>query len=335
VLRPLHGLFPTEDYPDLLVGLAEPDDAAVYRLASDRAVVSTVDFFPPVVDDPYSFGAIAAANALSDIYAMGGEPLFAINLVAYPDGYSLDILTEILRGGAEKVREAGAVIAGGHTVTDTEPKYGLAVTGVVHPDRIMHKGGAQPGDILILTKPLGVGVVTTAHKRGLATEEEIGAAVASMSRLNRSSAHLARQHGVRAMTDVTGYSLLGHAHEMAHLGHVGFDLDFAALEWLPGALRYGEDDVFPGGQQRNRDFYAPWVTFDDRLRAFERDLLFDPQTSGGLLMAVPHASAAALLADLRTAGEPAVQIGEVTSGNGTIRVRAGAEQKRLDRLASR
>lgn len=320
MLRPLTGLFPTEDYPDLLVGLAEPDDAAVYRLSDDRAVVSTVDFFPPVVDDPYSFGAIAAANALSDIYAMGGEPLFAINLVAYPDGYGLDILTTILRGGAEKVREAGAVIAGGHTVTDKEPKYGLAVTGVVHPDRIIHKSGARPGDLLILNKPLGAGVLTTAHKRGLASAGEVSAAVASMSRLNQTASRLAQTHGIRAMTDITGYSLLGHAHEMAHLGHVGLRMRYDAFEWLPGSLRYGKDGVFPGGQERNRAFYQPWVTFADDIAEFERDLLFDPQTSGGLLMAVDPARADALLAALRAAGEPALLVGAVVAGEGGIYV---------------
>jgi selenide,water dikinase len=320
VLRPLQGLFPTEEYPDVLVGLAEPDDAAVYRLTEDRAVVSTVDFFPPVVDDPYNFGAIAAANALSDIYAMGGEPLFAINLVAYPDGYGLDILTTILRGGAEKVREAGAVIAGGHTVTDKEPKYGLAVTGIVHPDRILHKRGARPGDVLILTKPLGVGVVTTAHKRGIASAGEVSAAVASMSRLNRTAARLAQAHGVRAMTDITGYSLLGHAHEMAHLGKVSMALHLSALEWLPGSLRLGADGVFPGGQARNREFYQPWVTFAADVQEYERDLLFDPQTSGGLLMAVDAAQAGELLAALRAAGEPAVVVGTVVPGEGGISV---------------
>jgi selenide,water dikinase len=318
VLRPLHGLFPTENYPDVLVGLAAPDDAAVYRLNPGQAVVSTVDFFPPVVDDPYAFGAIAAANALSDVYAMGGEPLFAINLVAYPDGYGMELLTTILRGGAEKVREAGAVIAGGHTVTDKEPKYGLAVTGLVDPAHIIAKGGAQPGDKLILNKPLGAGVVTTAHKRGIASAAEVEAAIVSMSRLNATASRLARTFGVRAMTDITGYGLIGHAHEMAHLGQVGFRLRFSAFEWLPGALGHGEDGVFPGGQGRNRAYYETWVRFDDAIRAFERDLLYDPQTSGGLLMAAPADQADALRDALRAAGEAAVIVGEVTEGSGSL-----------------
>jgi selenide,water dikinase len=317
-LRPLSGIFPTENYPDLLVGLAEPDDAAVYRLNADQAVVSTVDFFPPVVDDPYSFGAIAAANALSDVYAMGGEPIFAINLVAYPDGFGLEILTEILRGGAEKVREAGAVIAGGHTVTDKEPKYGLAVTGTVHPERIFKKSGAQPGDALVLTKALGTGVITTALKRDLAAASDVEAAVASMSRLNRDAARLAKQYRVHAMTDVTGYSLLGHAHEMAHLSGVGLTIDYAALKWLPGAQSYGEQDIFPGGMGRNRDFYSQWVTFEAGLPDYQRHLLFDPQTSGGLLIALPPEDAEDYLREFGS--EAAAMIGMVVQGGGEISV---------------
>lgn len=318
MLRPLAGLFPTEDYPALLVGLAEPDDAAVYRLDDQRAIISTLDFFPPVVDNPYDFGAIAAANALSDVYAMGGEPLFAINLAAFPDGYDLAILTDILRGGAEKVREAGAVIAGGHTVADKEPKYGLAVTGLVHPGRIMTKGGAQAGDRLILTKPLGAGVVTTALKRGAAEAEHVAAAMRSMGRLNRDASRLALQFGVRAMTDITGYSLLGHAHEMAHLGGVGFRLDFSAIHWLPGAWTYAQQDMFPGGMGRNREFFQPWVHFEGTFADHEQDLLFDPQTSGGLLMAAPPENAAALLAALQTAGDDARIIGEVGGDRGYL-----------------
>ncbi len=318
MLRPLHGLFPTEDFPDVLVGLAAPDDAAVYRLNPAQAVVSTVDFFPPVVDDPYAFGAIAAANALSDVYAMGGEPLFAINLVAYPDGYGMELLTTILRGGAEKVREAGGVIAGGHTVTDKEPKYGLAVTGLVDPARIITKGGALPGDRLILTKPLGVGVVTTAHKRGIASETEVSAAIASMSHLNANASRLAKLYDVHAMTDITGYGFLGHAHEMAHLGSVSFSVRFSAFDWLPGALSYGEAGVFPGGQGRNRAYYETWVRFDDTVREFERNLLYDPQTSGGLLIAVAADKADALCETLRAGGDAAVIVGDVIEGQGGI-----------------
>ncbi len=283
--------------------------------------MSTVDFFPPVVDDPYAFGAIAAANALSDIYAMGGEPLFAINLVAYPDGYGLEVLTEILRGGAEKVREAGAVIAGGHTVTDREPKYGLAVTGTIHPERILSKGGAQSGDHLILTKALGTGVITTALKRDLALAEHVDAAVASMLKLNRTASRLARDYRVHAMTDITGYSLIGHAHEMAHLSGVDLYLSFDALQWLPGALEYGERGYFPGGMGRNRDYYGTWVQFERVMQEYLHGLLFDPQTSGGLLIALPADDAPALLQRLTDEGETAALIGEARAGSGQIVVR--------------
>jgi selenide,water dikinase len=317
-LQPLKGIFPPTEYPALLVGLSAPDDAAVYRLNPDQAVISTVDFFPPVVDAPYDFGAIAAANALSDIYAMGGDPIMAINLVAYPDGYGLTLLTEILRGGAEKVREAGAVIAGGHTVTDKEPKYGLAVTGTVHPDRIIAKGGARPGDQLILTKPLGSGVITTALKRGLARPEHVEFAVKIMSRLNRTASRLAVAAQVHAMTDITGYGLLGHAHEMAHLGGVDFVFHFDSLAWMDGAVDYAEQDMFPGGMGRNQDYFSPWVTFASSISEAKQNLLFDPQTSGGLLMAAPPEKAAALLEQLLVHGESASLIGSVEPGDGHL-----------------
>ncbi|HRL14377.1 MAG TPA: selenide, water dikinase SelD, partial [Aggregatilineales bacterium] len=314
VLRPLNDIFTPGDYPDLLIGLNEPDDSAVYRISPEVAIISTTDFFPPVVDDPYDFGAIAAANALSDIYAMGGEPIMAINLVAYPDGYGYDLLTEILRGGAEKVRESGAVIAGGHTVTDKEPKYGLSVTGRIHPDRILTKGGARPGDALILSKPLGSGVITTALKNDRADAAHVAAAVAVMKRLNRSAAQAAVAAGVHALTDITGYGLLGHGHEMAHLSGVTLRLHFDALHWIPGARAYADQDIFAGGMRRNQQFYAPWVTLSAALTEAQRGLLYDPQTSGGLLMAVPAEGAPALLASLTAAGDDARIIGEVVAG---------------------
>ncbi len=322
MLRPLQGIFPPIAYPDLLVGLAEPDDAAVYRLDSERAIISTMDFFPPVVDDPYSFGAIAAANALSDIYAMGGDPLMAINLAAYPDGLDMSVFSEILRGGAEKVREAGIAIAGGHTVTDKEPKYGLAVTGLVHPDKIIAKGGAQAGDRLILTKPLGTGVITTALKRDQAAPEHVAAAVTSMSRLNRAASHLARQYAVHAMTDVTGYALLGHAHEMAHLSLTDFHFQFSALQWLPGAFDYADRDTFPGGMWRNHDYFSQWAVFHPSIPEPHQHLLYDPQTSGGLLVAVAADQAESLLADLLSAGETAALVGNITAGEGRLHISA-------------
>lgn len=279
--------------------------------------MTTTDFFPPVVDDPYDFGAIAAANALSDIYAMGGEVLFAINLVAFPDNMGMEILGQILRGGAEKVAEAGGVIAGGHSVNDKEPKYGLAVTGLVDPAQVKTKGGARPGDLLILTKPLGVGVVTTALKQGIAQEADVATAVASMKRLNRGAAQAAQQAGVRSMTDITGFGLLGHAHEMAHLGAVGFVFELDRLPWLPGAVDYGAAGAFPGGMGRNLDYFRPWVTFAPPVTELLQDMLWTPETSGGLLAAVPPAGVETFLA----ACDTAVIVGEVTAGNGHIQVR--------------
>jgi selenide, water dikinase len=321
VLRPLSDIFPQNDYPQLLVGLSEPDDSAVYQIDGDRAIISTTDFFPPVVDTPYEFGAIAAANALSDVYAMGGRPLMAINLVAFPDGLDMQILTEILRGGADKVKEAGAVIAGGHTVTDKEPKYGLCVTGEVPVDKIIKKSGAQVGDVLILTKPLGVGVITTALKRGLADSSHVESAIQSMSHLNRRASELAQQYGVHAMTDITGYSLLGHGHEMAYLSHTQLVIEFDKLQWLDGALRYGRQDIFPGGMERNREYFGKWITFSDDIEEFEHGLLFDPQTSGGLLMAVDSTVADNLLQDLLRHNEKATIVGHVEDGNGELFVK--------------
>ena len=322
VVRPLADLFPAADHPELLVGLAAPDDAAVYRLSDDLAVVSTADFFPPVVDDAYTFGAIAAANALSDIYAMGGEPLFALNLAAFPDDLPEETLAEIFRGGGEKVREAGAVIAGGHTVTDKEPKYGLAVTGRIHPDRVLTKQGAQPGDRLVLTKPLGTGVITTAHKRQEVEAADLDAAVASMVRLNRAAARAATANRVHALTDITGFGLLGHVHELAHLSGVRLSLDYDALPWLPGARRYAGAGIFPGGTERNADFFGAWVTHERPLADCDQWLLHDPQTSGGLLMAVGERDLATLLAALSAEGETGWVIGTVTGdGQGEIVVR--------------
>lgn len=325
-MRPLTGIFPTEDYADLLIGLNEPDDSAVYRLNAEQAIITTTDFFPPVVDDYYAFGAIAAANALSDVYAMGGKPIMAINLVAFPDGLDLSILTEIMRGGAEKVREAGAVIAGGHTVTDKEPKYGLSVTGEIHPNKIIQKGGAKPGNKLILTKPLGTGVITTALKQDKVNMVHVEAAIRGMSHLNKVASELAQQfneqhsHCVHAMTDITGYSLLGHSHEMAHLSKVAFRIRFDDLQWYPGALRYAQDDLVPGGTHRNQEYFSQWVPAVNGLTEWQESLLYDPQTSGGLLMAVQADRAYDLLDSLLGRGEQAAIIGDVVEGNGQIHI---------------
>lgn len=318
MLQPLREIFNPADFPQLLVGLEAADDAAVYQLNERQAVVTTTDFFPPVVDDPYDFGAIAAANALSDIYAMGGRVLFAINLVAFPDNLGLEILTEILRGGAEKVAEAGGIIAGGHSVNDKEPKYGLAVIGVVDPAKVKTKGGARPGDVLLLTKPLGVGVITTALKRGLTAAEHVEAAVASMKRLNRQAAEAAQAAHAHSLTDITGFGLLGHAHEMAHLGHVAFHFDLDKLPWLPGALAYGEAGAFPGGMGNNLQYFSPWVTFSKDVSQLMQELLWTPETSGGLLAAV----APEHVAQFQALCDTAVVVGRVVEGDGQIVVNA-------------
>jgi selenide,water dikinase len=316
VLQPLKTLWHAQQHPNLLVGLDIADDAAVYRLNDEQAVIATTDFFPPVVDDAYQFGAIAAANAMSDVYAMGGEVLFAINLAAFPDDLDRSILTEILRGGAEKVAEAGGVVVGGHTVSDHEPKYGLAVTGLVHPQRILTKGAARPGDVLIVTKPLGTGVVTTALKREQAEAADVEAAIASMMRLNRVAAQVAQQIGVHAATDITGFGLLGHAYECANQGGVAFRFHTTAIPWLPGARRYAAERMFAGGLGRNRDYFGQWVTFAPEVTPDERALLFDPQTSGGLLLAVPPDRVEPLRAACRERGQATWAIGQVLAGTG-------------------
>ena len=272
--------------PALLVGLNAADDAAVYKVNDQQAVISTADFFPPVVDDPYVFGAIAAANALSDVYAMGGQVLMAINLVAWPDNLDYSILSEIMRGGGDIVAQAGAVIAGGHTISDREPKYGLAVTGTVHPDHIFTKGGARPGDILILGKPLGTGLITTAHKREVVSEDDLQAAVQSMMRLNRAASEALKRGGVHAVTDITGFGLLGHAWEMASQSNTAMRFDFSALPLLPNVFHYAEMGCVTGGAHRNETYLAPHARIAENIDGIHREILWDPQTSGGLFAAI-------------------------------------------------
>ena len=286
VLRPLTSHVAP---PQLLVGLHAADDAAVYQVNEQQAVISTADFFPPVVDDPYTFGAIAAANALSDVYAMGGQVLLAINLVAWPDNLDHAILSEILRGGADTVAKAGGIIAGGHTVTDKEPKYGLAVTGMVHPDHILTKGGAQPGDLLVLSKPLGTGLITTAHKREVVAENDLHAAIDSMMQLNRQASQALQRPGVHAVTDITGFGLLGHAWEMASQSLTGMRFDYNALPLLPNARHYAEIDCITGGAYRNAAYLLPHVRIHEQIDSLARELLWDPQTSGGLFAAIDPA----------------------------------------------
>ena len=306
VLRPLAAMFDPARYPSLLRGLDAPDDALVWKLDAERALVHTADFFPPVVDDPYAFGAIAAANALSDVYAMGGTPLFAINLVGFPDDLDPSILSEILRGGAEKVKEAGAVVAGGHTTSDKEPKYGLAVTGIVHPDRILSKGGASAGDVLLLTKALGAGILTTAGKKQKASAADLDAAIAGMARLSASASRLFREAHphVHALTDITGFSLIGHAHEMAHLSKVTLRFKMSDLPLLPGTETYAKAGLVTGGGKRNVEHYGRFVATTRPLPPWQLDVLYDPQTSGPLLAAVDPSHAATLVAAFRAAGEP-------------------------------
>jgi len=298
VLQPLREIFKAEDFPDLLVGLDRPDDAAVYRLNDEQAIVSTTDFFPPVVDDPYDFGAIAAANAMSDIYAMGGEVLFAINLVAFPANLDRDILRQVLRGGAEKVAEAGAVVVGGHSVDDKEPKYGLAVTGIIDPKQIKRKGSIQPGDAIVLTKALGTGVITTALKQNIANDSDVALAVESMKRLNRQAARVALAVGANGMTDVTGFGLLGHAQEMAIQAGVDIHFHLSRLPWLPGTHNYGRAGAFPGGMGRNLEYFGPYVLFDEGITALDQDLLWTPETSGGLLVVLPEHAVEEFLAQV-------------------------------------
>jgi len=310
--------------PHALVGAETSDDAAVYRLSESAAIVETVDFFTPVVDDPYWFGRIAAANAFSDVWAMGGRPLFALNLVSWPVGkLPMDQLGEVLRGGQDTAALAGASILGGHSIDDPEPKYGLAVTGLIHPDRILRNVGAKPGDRLLLTKPLGTGVATTAIKRGLAPLDLVERVVALMATLNRASGELLAASGkVHALTDVTGFGLLGHGWEMARGSGVALRLRASAVEIVEGVRPLAEEGVFPGGSRANFAWVGPHVRFDDGVDETTRLLLSDAQTNGGLLASVEAAAAPGLLAALVRAGVPAVEVGEVVAGEPHIEVGA-------------
>jgi selenide,water dikinase len=278
--------------------------------------VVTTDFFTPVVDDPYDYGAIAAANALSDVYAMGGRPFLALNIAALPPKLPGEIGAEIMRGGAEKVREAGAVLAGGHTIQDEEPKYGLIAVGYVNPDHMLTKDRASPGEVLMLSKPLGFGTATTALKRGLASAEDIAEAVSWMKRLNKIPSELAQQHGVRAGTDITGFSLLGHAAEMAQASGVGLRFSLERIPLIDCARRFADDFVFPGGTSDNRLYFSEQVRFSAGIDEPSQMLLFDAQTSGGLLLSVPAENAAAMQRRARETNHPLWIVGEVTAGSG-------------------
>ena len=304
----LHSL-PRYRNADVIVGTETSDDAGVFRLRSDLAIVNTVDFFTPIVDDPYVFGQIAAANALSDIYAMGADPRTALNIVGFPRGsMDLEVLSEILRGGAERARKAGAVVIGGHSIIDAELKYGMAVTGVVHPDQVIRNVGVRAGDALVLTKPLGTGIVTTALKRRAASAKSVRMAVASMVALNRTASRLMRRFDVHACSDVTGYGLLGHAAEMAAGTRVTITLEADQLPLLDGAVRLAEAGCLTGGCKRNRAYLEDKVSIDPAVGKGLVEVAFDPQTSGGLLIALPRKEAPGLIKVLHASGVNAAGI---------------------------
>lgn len=316
LLAPLQDIFDPISSPDLLVGLSQPDDAVVWRLDDDRALVVTTDFFTPVVDDPHDFGAIAAANALSDVYAMGGKPFLALNIVMLPNDLPVEIGAAILRGGAEKAKEAGVVVAGGHTIQDREPKYGLVAIGFVDPRKTISKQGAQAGDKLFLSKPLGFGVTNTAVKRELTSAGEEGEVVIWMKRLNKTASELAVEFGLRGGTDVTGFGLLGHAWEMANGADVRLRFHFDSIPFTSAAHKFAKGGAFPSGSLDNRNYYSPHVEFSAKLEEWEETLLFDAQTSGGLLMAVPEAKAAAFAARAAEINQSLWAVGEVVEGDG-------------------
>ena len=316
VLRPLRALFRPQDYPDLLVGLAVADDAAVWRITDDVAVILTLDFITPVVDDPHLYGAIAAANALSDVYAMGGRVVLALNIAAFPQDLPPEMVSEILRGGAEAVIEGGGVLAGGHTIDDEEPKYGLAVMGLVHPQRIITKAGARPGDTLVLTKPLGVGLVATAAKGDEANPAHLAEATASMSRLNRWAAELLGTAGVHALTDITGFALLGHGCEIAEKSGVRLRFDLQRLPFVSGAREYADAWLFPAGACNNETAYKSCVSFAPGIPEEVQQLLYTPETSGGLLAALSAEKVPGLLAACAAAGQDCWVVGEVVEGEG-------------------
>jgi selenide, water dikinase len=313
-------MLPRVDDPALLVGSDTLDDAAIYRLSDDLALVQTVDFFTPVVDDPYDFGRIAAANAFSDIYAMGGRPLTALNVVCFPSGVlSLETLGRILQGGAETARLAGATIVGGHTIDDPEPKYGMAVTGVIEPGTEMTNAAVRPDDILVLTKPLGTGILATAIKKGICSPAAIAAATESMATLNREAAEVARAYELRALTDVTGFGLLGHLSEMCRASDVSMELWYDRLPFLPEAENLAQAGVVPGGTRRNLEFVAGWTTFAPELSEWQRLLVADAQTSGGLVLAVPRSKLADVVGELRARKTiAAAAIGRATTPSETL-----------------
>lgn len=299
---------------ELIAGIDAPDDAAAYLVSPDLAILGTLDFFPPIVDDPRTFGAIAAANALSDVFAMGGRVLFALSIAAMPEGFPPAALGEILDGAASKVREAGGILAGGHTIRDPEPKYGLAVIGAAHPDRLFRKGGARPGDVLLLTKRLGTGLLVSGARQGRTSAADLDAAVEQMQTLNRAASEVLATHGIRGATDVTGFGLLGHGLEMARASGTRFVFEAGALPALDGALELARNGVETGGAAHNRRFTAPALIVASGVDEGLVTLAHDPQTSGGLLAAVPPADVAAVEAALPARGVASWRVGRVDAG---------------------
>jgi selenide,water dikinase len=306
---------PLERHPRLLVGTETADDAGVYQVSEDLALVQTIDFITPIVDDPFTFGQIAAANSLSDVYAMGGKPLTALNLMGFPrKALDLGVMTEILKGGLEKIHEAEAVLLGGHTIDDDELKYGLSVTGTIHPQRILTNKGSRPGDVLILTKAIGTGIVSTAAKAEMAEPAAMKTAADSMARLNKGAAQALAPATIHACTDITGFGLIGHAAEMANGARLSFRLFYSQIPLLPGAKEYAAMGLIPAGAYCNRDHFAKTIFFVPSVPETERILLFDPQTSGGLLIALPPDEGKELLRRLQDSGiQEAAIIGEVAS----------------------
>ena len=316
VLRPLKDLFHDKITPELLVGLDTGDDAAVYKITNDKAIIHTVDFFTPIVDDPYDFGAIAAANALSDVYAMGGSVILALNICGFPPDFPIEIIHEILQGGAEKVAESGGILAGGHTVEDKEPKYGLSVMGIVHPDKLFTTKDAKSGEVLVLTKPLGVGIVTTALKSDVADPAHIKMASENMKKLNRKATELFQQAGVHTCTDITGFSLLGHCDEIAKHSGVQLKIEFNKLPFIEGAKKYAEEWLFPGGSCKNETCYKKDISFVKDISKEMQMLLYTPETSGGLLAAIAVERLEELLDNFKKNNEQCWVVGEVKKGKG-------------------
>jgi selenide,water dikinase len=314
----LAGLGAASAPPELVAGLTPPDDGAAYRVAPDLAIIGTLDFFPPLVDDPTTYGEIAAANALSDVFAMGGRVLFALSIAAFPEELPGDVLRHVFAGAASKVREAGGTLAGGHTIRDPEPKYGLAVVGAAHPDRLLRKGGAAPGDVLLLTKRLGTGLLVSGNRQGKASPADLAGAIDQMRTLNRAASEVLVAHAVRGATDVTGFGLLGHGLEMARASKVRLVFDAAALPALDGALGLAAAGVETGGAAHNRRFVSGSLAVADGVSAELVTLAHDPQTSGGLLAAVPEGSVAEVEAALDDRAVDHWRVGRVEAGEGLL-----------------